>query len=230
MFSRNVRAGHEKKSLEFIDVFFRWREGGLGERQLRDWLCARDQELALEVDASWLNGLVIDLLAREFPEARFVLTIRNCYSWLNSEFRRVLHAPSQKPQRVKLRKFLHGPETIAHSPEEKILKELGLYTIDGYLSHWAAHNEKVLEAIPEDRLLVVRTEQIGVRAAEIAEFARLPRHALRRERTHEYQNPVRRNVIREIDRAFLEGKVARHCRPLMSRFFPEIKTLDDAKL
>jgi hypothetical protein len=41
---------------------------------------------------------------------------------------------------------------------------------------------------------------------------------------------VQRQVIREIDRDFLEGKVAQHCRPLMNRFFPEIKTLDDAKL
>jgi hypothetical protein len=230
MFSGNVRAGHEKQALELIEIFFQWREGRIGEREVVDWIHARDRTLALEVDSSWLNVLIIDFLTREFADARFVLAIRDCYSWLNSEFKRVLNTPSQKSQRTKLRKFLHDPENAAHSPEEKVLKGLGLHTLDGYLSHWAAHNEKVLATVPGDKLLVIRTEQIRTRALEIADFAGLPRYALRLHRTHEYQNPVPRNIVREIDRNFLEKKVQQHCRPLMTRFFPEIKTLDDATL
>jgi hypothetical protein len=88
----------------------------------------------------------------------------------------------------------------------------------------------VLTTIPKERLLVVRTDQIRERAFEIADFASLPRYTIRLERTHEYRNPVQREIIREIDPDFLERKVAEQCRPLMNRFFPEIKTLADAKL
>jgi len=230
MFSKNVRAGHEKETLEFVDVFFRWQEGHISEREFRDWIVARDRDWALEMDSSWLNILILDFLVQDFPEARFVLTIRDCYSWLNSEFKRVLFTPSQKPQRIKIRKFLYDPENKIHAPEEQVLKEAGLYTLDCYLSRWAAHNEKVLTTIPQEKLLVVRTEHIRDRAFEIADFSGLPRYAVRLQRTHEYRNPVRREIIKEIDLNFLEKKVEQHCRPLMSRFFPEIKSLADAKI
>jgi hypothetical protein len=230
MFSRNVRAGHEKETLELVDVYFRWHEGHITEREFRDWIIARDRDWALEMDSSWLNILILDFLAKDFPNARFVLTIRDCYSWLNSEFKRVLHTPSEKPQRIKIRKFLYDPENKIHAPEEQGLKAADLFTLDSYLSRWAAHNDKVLAAIPRERLLIVRTEQIRQRAFEIADFAGLPRYAVRLQRTHEYRNPVQREIIREIDPNFLEKKVEQHCRPLMSRFFPEIKTLVDAKI
>jgi hypothetical protein len=229
MFSRNVRTGHEKEALESIDAFFRWHEGRMTEREYRDWLVARDGEMALEIDSSWFHGLIVDLLASEFPNARFVLTIRDCYSWLNSEFKRVLHTPSQQPQRLKMRAFVYNGMATEYEPEERVLQEFGLYPVDNYLARWAVHNEKVLAAVPRERLLVVRTEQIRDRAKEIADFAGLPRYALQMERTHEYRNPVQREIICELDADFLEEKVERHCRPLMDRFFPEIKTLGDAK-
>jgi hypothetical protein len=227
MFSRNVRKGHEKEAPDFIDAFFRWQEGRMTEREYRDWLVARDCEMALEVDSSWFYGSIVDLLASEFPKARFVLTIRDCYSWLNSEFKRVLHTPSQQPQRIKMRAFVYNGAATAYAPEEQVLKEAGLYPVDNYLARWGAHNEKVLAAVPAERLLVVRTEQIRARAFEIADFAGLPRYAVQMERTHEYRNPVKREIIRELDPQFLEEKVERHCRPLMRRFFPEIRTLED---
>ncbi len=229
MFSKNVRTGHEKEALEFIDAFFRWHEKKMTEREYRDWLVTRDREMALEIDSSWFHGLIVDLLASEFPEARFVLTIRDCYSWLNSEFKRVLHTPSQQPQRVKMREFVYNGAVTTYAPEERVLKENGLYPVDNYLARWAAHNEKVLAAVPRERLLVVRTEQIGARAFEIADFAGLPRYTVQLQRTHEYRNPVQREIIRELDPKFLEQKVEQHCRPLMKRFFPEIKTLADVK-
>ena len=230
MFSRNVRTGHEKEALPFIDAFFRWREGALSEREYREWLVARDRELALEIDSSWFHGLIVDLLASEFPDARFVLTIRDCYSWLNSEFKRVLHTPSQQPQRVKMRTFVYNGVPTTHAPEERVLKETGLYPVDNYLARWAAHNEKVLATVPRERLLVVRTDEIRARAFEIADFAGLPRGAVQLQRTHEYRNPVEREIIREVDAQFLERKVQEHCGPLMRRFFPEIKSLADVKL
>ena len=230
MFSRNVAAAHEPQTPQLIETFFDWHDRRVSDEAMRGWIRTRDRELALEVDSSWFNVLILDFLAGEFPGARFVLTIRDCYSWLNSEFRRVLHRPSADLQRIKMRKFLYGHEDAVYSPEEQVLKTTGLHTLDGYLSRWAAHNDKVLATIAKERLFIVRTDQIGRRAYEIAEFAGLPRHAVRLSRTHEYKNPVRREIIKEIGRDFLEEKVGQHCRPLMNRFFPEIKTLDDAKL
>lgn len=129
-----------------------------------------------------------------------------------------------------MREFAYARDGAVHSPEEQVLKECGLYTLDGYLSRWATHNDKVLTTIPQARLLVVRTDQIAQRAFEIADFAGLPRYAVQLRQTHGNKNPVKRMVIRELDRSFLEKKIEQYCRPLMNRFYPEIRTLNDAKL
>ena len=106
----------------------------------------------------------------------------------------------------------------------------GLPNLDNQLFQWRRYNEEAIAKVPAERLLVVRTDQITQRAFEIADFAGLPRRTVRLERTHAFQNPVTRQPIREIDRTFLEATVEEHCRPLMARFFPEIGSLEDAKL
>src|SRR5215510_14398373 len=75
MFSRNVAAGHEPRATQLIEMFFNWRERRIGDEAFRQWIRARDRELSLEVESSWLNVLILDFLVEEFPEARFVLTI-----------------------------------------------------------------------------------------------------------------------------------------------------------
>ena len=230
MFSRNVRAAHEPQSLQLIEKYFDHQAGRISQDQLREWVLMRDQSLALEVDSSWFNILMLELLVAEFPQARFILTIRDCYSWLNSEFKRALHAPSTRLLRVKLREHIYGNNGRPYAPEERVLQQAGLYPVDGYLARWAAHNEQVLSLVPSPRLLIVRTPEIRQQAQAIADFAGLPRHSVRAERTHEYRNPQTRHIIRELDRNFLEPKVKQHCQRLMNRFFPEIKSLDDARL
>jgi hypothetical protein len=91
-------------------------------------------------------------------------------------------------------------------------------------------NEQVIAKVPAERLFVVRTDQLKQRALELAEFAGLPRRAIRLHRTHEFKNPDKHHILREIDRGFVEQMAEKYCRPLMTRFFPEIKSLDDAKL
>jgi len=231
MFSRNVRAAHEPQVLPLIDKFFDWAGGRVSEQEMSEWLRTRDREMALEVDSSWVNILILGFLLREFPGARFVLTIRDCYSWLNSTLNHAERFRNVSPrQRVRAREFVFNRGGFIHAPEERILREKGFYTLDGYYSGWAAHNEQVLAKVPRERLLVVRTDQIRQRAHEVADFAGLPREAIRLECTHAFQNPAKQQIIQQIDRDFLERKVEQHCRPLMAKYFPEIKSLDDAKL
>jgi len=232
MFTRNVRAVHEPQALTLIDKFLEWNHGRISEREMTEWVRARDREMALEVDSSWLNILILDILVREFPEARFVLTLRDCYSWLNSCFNHALRlrAGPVDPRWDQLMELRFRRGNSIHATEERVLREKGFYTLDNYFSRWVEHNEAALATVPPERLFIVRTHQIRQYAHDIAAFAGLPRDTIRLERTHEFQNPFRHQIIREIDRNFLERKVEQHCRPLMTQFFPEIKSLDDAKL
>ena len=231
MFSGPVRSCHEPEAIELMEKIFDLQAGRIKEEELTAWVRRRDRKLALEVDSSHLNFYILDLLIREFPEARFVLTIRDCYSWCNSVINQAARlAGKVHPFWPRLADLRFRPDIFRHAPEEKFLKEKGLYTLDGYLSHWKEHSGQVIDKVPKERLLVVRTDQIQQEALTIAGFAGLPHHAVRLERTHEYQNPSKEQWLRQIDRNFLEAKVEKHCRPLMTQFFPEIKSLDDANL
>src|SRR5687767_195405 len=231
MFSRRVRRDHEPEATRLIEKFLAWQRGELDQGQFTQWLHARDRRMALEVDSSSLNQAIMEVLVREFPNARFVLTIRDCYSWCNSmiyhtiRFKADLHPLWKAMGRWRMR-----PEDFQHAPQEELLRALEVAPLACYFRYWSRHNADVLAQVPQDRLLVVRTDETEKRAFEIADFAGLPRRVVRLHRTHAYKNPAKQELLRKIDRDFVESKVEQHCRPLMARFFAEIKSLDDVRL
>jgi len=231
MFSTNVRSRHEAQSAEVMERIMGWRGGRVDDQSMREWLRRRDRELALEVDSSTFNFELLDLLLQEFPDALYLLTIRDCYSWLNSLINHRIRFKGKHAARLKWRESRFGSDRAAeHAPEEQVLKDKGLATLDTHLAHWVSRNTQVLAKVPASRLMTVRTDQITQRAFEIADFAGLPRRAVRLDHTHAFQTPVKHDLIRTIDRPFLEQKVQHHCLPLMHQFFPEIRSLDDAML
>jgi len=229
MFSHRVRTRHEPQAAQLIDKIINWRKGRIGEQEITDWLRTRDRALALEIDSSGLNLQILDILLREFPKALFVLAIRDCYSWVNSRMNGDISGHQSGPW-FEWSRFLYGDGPFVYAPKEEALKNRNLCNLDTYFSSWATRNRRVLDQVPPERLFVVRTDQIRDRAFELADFAGLPRRVVRLHRTHEFKNSRKLGIIREIDREFLERKVEQHCRPLMTRFFPEIKSLDDTRL
>jgi hypothetical protein len=230
MFSGDVRAAHEPQATELIEKILDWREGRLSEPAMTAWLLARDRRMALEVDSAGLNYWILDFLLREFPRARFVLTVRDCYSWINSSMNHWLRHTDPDQQWIRFQDFRLGRKDIPYDAGEQILKEKGFHPLDAYFALWTKHNSEVIAKVPADRLLIVRTHEIRRRAFEIADFAGLPRRTVSLQKTHEFQNPAKQEIIRQVDRDLLERKVEQHCRPLMTRLFPEIKSLADAKL
>jgi hypothetical protein len=228
MFSRTVRARHEAGALELMEkILARWL-GQISESEFIAWLHQRDRSMALEVDSSTLNFEILDDLLREFDDARFVLTIRDCYSWCNSLINHgAVHRHKVHPLWRQMRRF---ENRFHHAPEEQILQDHGFLSLESYFYQWTSHNQTVLDKVPAERLLLVRTDELQKRAFEIAGFGGLPRRAVRVERTHEFQNHHRLDLLRQIDPRFIEAKAQTHCSRLMQRFFPEITSLNDAKL
>jgi hypothetical protein len=232
MFSKNVRALHEAQALAVMERIMKWREGRINDQEMAAWLHQPGSGTGAGSGFVHAQLQLLDLLLREFSDALYLLTIRDCYSWLNSLINhRIRFKGKANPTRLKWREWrFRTNHPVVHAPEERVLKENDLSTLDTHFAHWASRNGEALAKIPASRLLIVRTDQITQKAFEIADFARLPRRAVRLHHTHSFRNPVRQELIRQVDRAFLERKVEHHCRPLMTGFFPEIQSLDDAKL
>ena len=229
MFDNTVRSGHEPEYREVIQKIFEITEGKMSESAALSYVRARDKRLCLDIDSSQLNFFILGYLLEAFPDARFILTIRDCYSWLDSFINHSLRRNARK-EWIALRDYRFQAHTLSHPSEEQALKERGLYTLDGYLSYWAHHNHKVLSSIPQDRLMVLKTKEITQSAQAIAAFTGLPKETILLEKSHAFKNPEKYNVLREIEEAHLEAKVHLHCGDLMSRFFPEIRSARDAKI
>jgi hypothetical protein len=231
MWSSNVRARHEPEFHALIRMLLDRHHGRIGERDFIEWLRVRDRRLALEVDSSALNFDILDILVREFPDARFLLTVRDCYSALDSQVNQFLKVLARRHAIVtELGNVQLGADAHHYAPQERILEQYGAPNVDSLLRRWAYHVHHTLATVPVKRLLIVRTDQLTSRAFEIADFAGLPRRMVRLERAHANRNSAKRPVISEIDREFLERKVEQHCAPLMARFFPEIQSLDEVKI
>ncbi|MFM9058054.1 MAG: sulfotransferase [Planctomycetaceae bacterium] len=224
-----VPAAHEAEAGDVIEALLDYDAGRRDWRALRDLVVDRDRRLGLSVDVSNLNIFLVDLLVDLASDARFVLTIRDPWSWLDS----IVNQYVRRPPTAEWRTFAEhrfGAGGVAHPAAERVLAEHGLHPLAGYCSYWRAHMEKALAAVPADRLLVVPVKRIVAEAARIAAFAGLPADSVDLARVNEYRNPAKRPIVQQIPRDHLEAEVRRHCGPLLERFFPGIRTPEDAGL
>lgn len=219
VFAGHYRTAHEPEALTLVDLLVAVAEGRATESDLRAYLRSRERRLRLEVNCAGLNGLVVEQLVEVVPKARFVLTLRDPFDWLTSLVDHSLRG-DPAPAYVRLRELRYGADRI-HPREERALADAGLFTLDGYLRSWAERNERALAVVPEDRLLVVRTDELGSRLGDIAAFAGVPRSTLDADRTHEYAAPSRSGLLDQLDADYVRTRVLAHCEPLMERFFPE---------
>ena len=73
----------------------------------------------------------------------------------------------------------------------------------------------MVEHVPADRLLVLRTPDIRDRADRLAAFAGVRLDTLDLERSHEFQGPVKHHVLDELDPAYLDARLHEHCDALV---------------
>lgn len=207
-----VPAAHEAEAERVIDAVLDYEAGRGDWRRLRDLVLDRDARLGLEVDVSNLNIFLLDLLVAMDPDARFVLTIRDPRSWLDSIMNHYLQRPPTARWRA-MADHRFGGGGLGHPPEERALAERGLYPIAGYLTYWRAHVEKALAAVPADRLLAVPTERIADEADRIAAFAGFPAESVDRSRIREYRNPAKEPILASVPADHLEARIRTYCGP-----------------
>jgi hypothetical protein len=196
--------------------------GAASRSQLAEFVRSRDSQLRLELECSHPVFHLLNVLLGEFDEAKFILTIRDCYSWLDSQLNNELSYIEGKHWH-NFGEFKYRGESVQHAKEEQILAQFGLYTLDGYLSAWASHNNKVLTTVPRDRLLVVTTQAIARDIPRLADFLGVPRNHLQSARAHSFKGMRKFGLLSKLDERYLEEKVNKYCRTLMDTYFPDVE-------
>jgi Sulfotransferase domain len=219
MLRERYRSAHEPENTRVAKMLLAAAEGGVSPEKVAKFVLRRDRRLWLEVESSFMIVFYLDVLLREFPDAKVILTIRDCYSWLDSKLNEGLWRPTTDLWRA-FDALRYGRRHEAWAPEEEALKANGFYSVAAYLAQWAWHNRTVLETVPPERLLVVRTHEITPSIPNIADFLGIPADHLDPGRSHRFKTKQKSGLVAGIDRSFLEDQADRHCRDLMDRFFP----------
>ena len=221
VFARPVRSAHEPKLRAAMKALVAHAAGEQSFDGLRTFVRERDARLRLDIDSSHVNAYLAEALVAEFDDARFLLTMRDCYSWLDLALNHTMNTGSWSEIDRRYLEFWFGTLSPDYSKHDAFLKEHRLLSVDCYLDAWARHNQAVLQAVPADRLLVVRTEEIAERLHDIADFAEIPRQHLARGFRAQGQAKAKHGLLERIDRDYLEERVTARCGEIMRRFFPD---------
>lgn len=221
VFGAHYRVAHQPTSDEVVSYAARKATGAVSSRAIVRWLRRRDRHLWLDLESSHVLHYLIGDLAATFAEARFILTVRDCYSWLESEINEHL-GPGAKKEPWRTAYALRYGQWPA-SRRDLPLLELGLAPLGAYLEYWSAHLDRVCEAVPADRLLIVRTDEIRSDLGTIAGFMGVPVTNLDSDKVHVHRRPETRIRLWEnLDHAYLADLVDRHCHRWMTALFPEV--------
>jgi transcriptional regulator with XRE-family HTH domain len=223
------RSAHEGLAHETYRALAARAHGSTTEADFRDFLRWRDVRAALEMDSAGFHHAYIPLLVQEFPDARFVLTVRDCFSWLDSLVRYVLDAGPDGGAFVGWgREQLGLPFDLPYrdATSRERLRPTIASCLSGFLRYFRDGNRRVLAAVPEARLLVVRTSEISQSLASIARFVGMAEEALDRTCAHQLQAPPHPSLLRSLDRATVESLFEGVEDQVMLRYFPTLSLRD----
>jgi hypothetical protein len=161
-----------------------------------------------------------------FPEARFIHTVRHPRPWLRSFIDQSINLDQNFSEHLSneeveawrcLRRINCGPSPNVYPAPEDPLAKCGLPSIDGYLSYWAHHNQQVLDGIPTDRRLLVRTCDLSNRVDDIRAFAGADGDVGKK--PHANQAHEKHNVFQQIDEDYVNDRIDVHCSGVLRRLY-----------
>jgi len=217
----NYRAGHEFMFPETTKAISDYRTGVISKKEFIGFLRDRDQKGNLEMDSASFNFMYIDILAEMYPDAKFIATIRDCYSWLDSALNMflVLDIPDWMIDYGSRSFGVHITREMFGSRQDLLRALPGI--LDGILGYWAYGMQFILDNLPEERSLVIKTEEISNSLDKTASFLGIPESTLVREKSHLFKATKKFNILHDMDLNLLKEKFEEHCGPLMERYFPD---------
>lgn len=214
LFGGAMRTAHEPHALGMIRLIL--ANPRPTSRERRAYFRNRHDRLRLQLESTHMLVFFLEELLACFPGARFLLTVRDPKSWLDSFFNQQLGTPVHAEWK-RFRDYRFGRSLYGHFTGAEILRENGLYPLDSYLAYWAWHNERVLRIVPPGQLMIVRTPDIAANAARMAEYLGVDPQRLAERKTHAFKAAARFDLVSRIDPALLDDRIAAHCGHLIGK-------------
>jgi hypothetical protein len=226
----HYRSSHEVDRRRIVPITTAARAGELSATR-RWWeLRRRNVRFGFEVDsAGFLTPFVADL-ARLYPRARFVVLVRDCFTWMDWRVRKWLHhglTPTNLSDWAGQHRAAEWSVYFAvpPAPEDAPLMERGLAPVGSMAKRWGETLADVLAAAPAERTLVLRTEDIDTSFEQLAAFCGVDVSTLVRG-LHRNAVPRREHLLAQISHDHILREAERYCAPVMEQYWgPDWRTL-----
>lgn len=216
MFRRSFRSAHEYMLLPCLAAVENRAAGRWSQAEFRAFARQREDAGNLEVDSSGLNFAFLPFFLEMHPNVKIILTIRDCYSWLNSCIGAFYRANGKEhPRHVRnLVNSLHyAPDGTMRWTDRRQCK----LCLRHMLLTWASVNQHVLRTVPSERLLVLNTGDLTRAVQPVARFAEVPEELLD---PHHANGGYGIDYLACFARTEIDGLVNETCAGLMAALYP----------
>jgi len=161
---------HEKNRARSINVIRLYCSGDINIGRLERWFVIRDIYLYPVFDIAHYYGAIADEMVGLFPNSKFLITLRDCYSWAQSFGNQVIKrwrwkngwSEDCEDYLVKWQKYQFGhPGAWSYPSPESELQEVGMPPLSVLYQYYRGRNRKLLDAIPPDRRIVLKTSELS---------------------------------------------------------------------
>lgn len=218
------RSLHELLFEDTVQAVADHERGAMSEEEFRAFIRWRDELTRLDVDSSSYNCYYIDVLAQEFPDAKFLFVTRDCFSWLDSFLNMVMRGGPEMPEWMVryIRRFI-GPgfeRELGKRPTE--LQQRLPEMIESAWRYWSTWNRFVLDQLPHERSLLIQTRRLSQSLPALASFVGVPEETLMPTMSYLHRAEEHLELVRSSDRALLSDLFEAHCVDVMQELFPDV--------
>jgi hypothetical protein len=226
MFARSFPADHEFRVEDELSAFAGRISGDVSDDEIRAFVRERGRAKPLVMDSCGAHFGIADILVEEYPDARFLLTMRNVYAWMNSCIGKLYGDfeggwGSRAGDVMNNLGFLpDGSFAIEDRSGSKIC-------LEQMMKLWTAVNRRVISVVPPERLLVLNTEDLAASTPSIAAFCGIDEDLL--DPLHANPGPSA-DFLRCFDAGRLQELAERHCSELMRERYPGMTLADHSRI
>jgi len=213
----SYRSGSEFMFQEAIEAFARFADGADDQAEFRAFLRRRDALGGLEMDSASFHHFYVEELISEFPEARFIHTVRDAVSWTESFLQMMLRNraryvsapyPAWQATLGRLMVGSFDPDVfVSRTRLEQALPEI----VGGYFAYWARSNRLLLRVLPAERSIRADTLELSTTLPNVARFLGVPPERLRPEGFHANAGGYDVPLLSTLDPKELARLVDREC-------------------
>lgn len=174
----------------------------------KDFLIRRSNSLQLDFEASGFLTLEATTLHELYPNTKFILSIREPLSWVRSMLRHIIKNRAVIGHNYWEPAFKYYFPTEIFPTEERPLQAQQLFSIQSLLNYWQRGNERAIQAIPTERLLILDTKKLSNSIGQLESFMDWEINSLERSKTHLHPKDSSADPLADIPDSYINQLAA----------------------